>query len=46
MNLKAYYFPSMPMCGYGNPYSYNFKKSLSSYYDLLDKDNTPVHIAV
>ncbi len=44
--LKAYYFPSMPPSGYGNPYSENFKHSLSDYFYVLDEDNRPVKVAI
>lgn len=38
---KVYYYPSASRQGYENPYSINFKKALSKYYDVCDAKNKP-----
>ncbi len=34
---KIYFYPSVPIGGYGNPYPKNFKTAISKYYKVVDK---------
>jgi len=38
---KVYYYPPASKGGYSNPYSINFKKALSEFYEVLDSENKP-----